>query len=605
MKKNFFTFGIIIMMMVMAMAVQGCDDDPELPQVRQEANSDLLLSRSGDAFANNWENYQTWNLRDGSAISLPWNNVAVKTAVRRDFRDDVKKSDGWELLFHSLSGGDVTTPDVPHYIVLYNHLSSQLKIFLDYDGGLPTATDCYWRVSVESESYSGLLNDMSDINLPAYMDDTNQAIVTNISNNEGRFTNGWQMVLFNMAYNPSSSGPCMLNITSGAENNFKIDLDALYNSNSEGTITSYTQRNGAAKLVNKMSTSLGESAEDWIKKKFGLGDSKGVIGDVLSGVLKKGINKVFKSFIARQNVTESTVQDLQFTTHTAGTISGTLSAATTSSPIVGSFTLPEAKAKMLGNWSLRETPTIYIHPVGIMIAAQPGYPTQCTYGFTASGNYKYDIVVNPELKKYVKSQRVELTPVNYIGSTLKLIPGNTTTVADRGSMTANDRAGISLPLSEFRKQIVNVIDNEGNRLVVGEDMMRASMTYYGIENPSSETKSQWPYSKYVFAPDHKIYQRGDFKYYKDDYRLKVTVTMTANFGGEDVTCITTRTYIPKIELDPTLVKWYKGYDLEGLYNEAERDKRLDALRGFVYPVQGGLLSGYSAEKQNSDESETE
>ena len=430
---------------------------------------------------------------------------------------------------------------------------------------------------------------MSDINLPAQYDKSDQAVVTNLSNNGGKFTGGWEMILFNVSYNPNSSGVCTLNITSGAKLNFSVNLFADLESTSTGTITTYSQSNSAATLVNKLSNKLGDDAANALEKKFGLNSSRGLLGSIISTVLDKGLNKIFKSFIARHNKTQKTVQDLQFTTHTTATITGTLSSDVSSTPYVGTFSLPADKAKLLGNWNLRETPTVYIHPVGIMVATYPGYPTEYQYAFTASGNYKYDLVVHPELKKYIKSQSVEITPVDYVGSSATLIPGNKTVLSDRGSMTTNSTSGVAMPYTDGCKELVNINMDSNNRLVIREDPMRATMIYYGIPNDDPATISAWPYTKYVFAPQHKVYQRGEFKYYKDYYRLKVTVTMTANFGGDDITCVTTRTYIPKIEFDPTLVSWYTGCDLASLYQDAERDSRLNPLRGFTYPLQGGLM----------------
>ncbi len=600
MLKNIFTLCMIAVITVSAIVFGSCSDDPVMPQ-KKAANSDLLLSRSGDAFSSNWENYQTWNFRNGSVIGLPWNSNHVQTSVRKDFLDDIKKEDGWTLLHHSLAGGDVESDDAADYIILYNQLSSQMKVFL-YVNNIGTASSGYWIITLENGTYPGLLNDLSDINLPASLDDNKQAIVSNISNNNGLFTSGWEMILFNVSYNPDYNGVCTLNITSKASLGFNVNLDCEMNSTAHGTLTSYVQNSAMTKQTNKMFSAYGESAESILNERYGLNDSRGGISPILEKILKKGLNKIFKSFVSRRdNSTQQNVQDLQFTTHTTGTISGTMEGEVTSIPSIGTVTLPIDRAKLLGNWNLKENPTIYIHPVGIMIGAATGSPDQLTYGFTASGNYKYNLSINPELKQYIKNQKVELTPVSYIGSTLDLIPGHhTDDITDRGSLTSNGVNGITQHLMTNRNKLIETTDKAGGKLIICEDMMRASLTYYGIENNDPTTKAEWPYSKYVFAPEHKIYQRGELKYYKNHYRLKVTVTITANFGGEDVTCVSTRTYIPKIELDPTLVKYYTGYDLSGLYQAAECDTRLDKLRGFTYPSQGGILSVNETKKIDSD-----
>ena len=53
--------------------------------------------------ANDWENWSKVLLASGEEAFTPWNSV-TGTDIPYDVRTDIKKADGWELIFHTVNG---------------------------------------------------------------------------------------------------------------------------------------------------------------------------------------------------------------------------------------------------------------------------------------------------------------------------------------------------------------------------------------------------------------------------------------------------------------------------------------------------------------------
>lgn len=97
MKKNFL-LGVLL-----SLGFLSCQDKNtfvDLPITRAIVDS-VNVSISNPDLIDNWENIDEILLNtSGEAVTAPWCDGAT-THLPSDFRKDIKKKDGWRILFHT------------------------------------------------------------------------------------------------------------------------------------------------------------------------------------------------------------------------------------------------------------------------------------------------------------------------------------------------------------------------------------------------------------------------------------------------------------------------------------------------------------------------
>lgn len=92
----------------------------------------------------NWENVEFIKINNQNnvinRITPPWRNGA-STALPSNFCKDIKKEDGWKMLFHTFKDED--TDYGMSYMFFYNLFTGTVKVFYYYDGSV-TATNSQW-----------------------------------------------------------------------------------------------------------------------------------------------------------------------------------------------------------------------------------------------------------------------------------------------------------------------------------------------------------------------------------------------------------------------------------------------------------------------------
>lgn len=104
-----------------------------LPDYRPETKSlsNDFPSTSNPELKDNWENVDiiylnAWNY-PGACIDAPWiYKEGSSNGIPIDFRTDIKKKDGWKMLFHTLLKSTLLEPN---YIIFYNPEKMLIKGF--------------------------------------------------------------------------------------------------------------------------------------------------------------------------------------------------------------------------------------------------------------------------------------------------------------------------------------------------------------------------------------------------------------------------------------------------------------------------------------------
>ena len=84
------------------------------------------MSRNVSSLDTDWENMTNIQLSANENIYFPWANNGSDSNMPYSFVMDIKKEDGWKMLFHSF------TPEAEsniRYMALYNQRTGFLKVF--------------------------------------------------------------------------------------------------------------------------------------------------------------------------------------------------------------------------------------------------------------------------------------------------------------------------------------------------------------------------------------------------------------------------------------------------------------------------------------------
>lgn len=135
MKKNFAALTALLF------AMASCTDDPMLestPNRMAEAPLSRAIvdpahvSTSNPNLLNDWENQELIMLNNlnaaqqGDKVTTPWANGCM-TELLQDFRKDIKKADGWKMLFHTFKKPG-ENQDL-NYMFFYNIFTGVIKVF--------------------------------------------------------------------------------------------------------------------------------------------------------------------------------------------------------------------------------------------------------------------------------------------------------------------------------------------------------------------------------------------------------------------------------------------------------------------------------------------
>ncbi len=516
------------------------------------------------SFETDWENETFVTTASGQRVRVPWAPDYTSTEMPVEIAKDVKKADGWKLIFHTFTS---EADAYLNYLIFHNRLTGLLKIFYYSEGQLSGSNNGIWELEFQNCTQR-MLNFTDAIADPlTYGSERQHVYLTNITSNLSKgFVAGWNCCQVELAYDPAfTSG--YLRIGGHNLQTTVMDVSGQYNSVSNGLIISESTTNPLNAGIKGAANLAGQSAEDWIKQKVSDGNivdpdqqQTRAIGGLLAGIaaegvkfiVNKGLHKVFNSFIGKFDRTSTTTQKLQLRTEGSISLSGTLTA--TNSSVVKGITIDFSPRKVgrVGAWSLADSPTLYIHPLGdFTMDGYMGSNGEYTYRFRGMTKSAYTVNVNPDLEAYITKKWSDVEVISYGWNNVPEIPH--ASVFDFGSIGgAKGSSNISQTLKSE-----NLL--YGRYLAEGS-IYKAELTpgVYTRLNPGEVDGKP---IAHAFIP--KLVTHEDLYFSKNNF-VRLTTYFVVTVNGKTDTIVNMKTFVPKMEWDPDLYNRFKNFTIEQL-----------------------------------------
>ena len=379
-----------MIMGLLIIVVAACTD--ENLQVVEENASVLTRniidepSLTNPNLSDDWENQERILLSNGEEVYAPW-VAGSQNQFDPDFAFDVKKKDGWVMLFHTFK--DLGLERNLNYIFLYNRLTGFLKVFYYNAVADVTANNGMWEFRVSSEGDKSALFNLG--NYVALTEDEREYGFVGLSNASGStyngFNTGWNGFEIELTYTQDYKNMCF-GLTTYSNLLLSTKISGIIQSDISGTITKTTERdtgfqqsvatiggNGAKKLID----TFAQKTDATLGKKILNALSELAKGGVAS-VIKKGLKLIFGSSV----VTET--QKVQLSSKGTIEMEGSSGAVLTGAPgnlgsvslynvmnhlpqpgpgqysnksiVLSSSTIGNGEEQYLGVWTLEEKPIL-------------------------------------------------------------------------------------------------------------------------------------------------------------------------------------------------------------------------------------------------------
>ena len=107
----------LLYLILLSLAFFSCSEN--ISELANDKNSVLL---------NDWENVQmiSLNTSGNHNVTVPWAN-GTASSLSESFRKDIKKGDGWVMLFHTFKQKGLD--EKQNYMCFYNQFTGYLKVF--------------------------------------------------------------------------------------------------------------------------------------------------------------------------------------------------------------------------------------------------------------------------------------------------------------------------------------------------------------------------------------------------------------------------------------------------------------------------------------------
>lgn len=192
---------IFLPLTLIIIIITSCSDDivttsqyePNLG-TRAIITDDDDVSLTNPNLLTNWENIDAILLSSNKYVSAPWANGCT-TELTSEFRKDIKKEDGWDMLFHTFKKLDLD--EKQNYMCFYNKFTGMLKVFYYNETTVTGGTQTNWCISQSSATDKPLrILDSPNFFSKADDEDSNNAsrsisITNNVGNKNQGLTRGW------------------------------------------------------------------------------------------------------------------------------------------------------------------------------------------------------------------------------------------------------------------------------------------------------------------------------------------------------------------------------------------------------------------------------
>lgn len=411
-------------------------------------------SLSNPNLLENWENVETIKLNSiGSngidkTVTAPW-VTSTSSNLDYSFRKDIKKEDGWVMLFHTFK--QIGLDEKQNYILFYNQFTGYVKVFYYYEGDRDSQ-GTHWFIKTSDGSCTQLLN------LTGYLADANEQSLYNMatfSNLTGEPTKGlspgWNGFEFEAPYCTDYQN---LEFTIGAYDKKVTYFDYIGNADLK-TVGTITPMNTSGGLLSTVASIFGNGAKSMIddcmskaqKNTTNISNSnkemqfgamfRNAISSIPAGgyvqAISAGLSLIFgkTSVVNYSDVKLTTTGKIQFTgTGTTETTAGIPSITFNLYSMMNSdlpsedneafvYNPSDGKNHFIGVWTLMNKPTIIysrLTPITSFYrnelfdksdVVEPSMRRWCFYGKTTLPNkwHTMYIAINPDLSKYLKESK--------------------------------------------------------------------------------------------------------------------------------------------------------------------------------------------------------
>lgn len=410
------------------------DSKSDLPQLSSRAMVDLEnVSVTNPNFINNWENMTSIVLNSSSpdnikTASLPWVS-ASSSSLPENLSYDVKKEDGWRMLMHTFKNYGLD--EKQNYFILYNDFTGVLRVYY-YCEQIPEANNSFmWNMRTTNSSSDYILgaNTYPVKSLDISPTDNNMRI-SNYSNNEySSLSYGWNAFEIPITYSTSSQNVEYL-ITAINTNISNIKLLGTSKGTINGTIISTTASGnsiltGAANLSKDAAKSYLDKVLKSEKIKLSANLKNG-ISNFVGGVVKNGVQAGLKLIFG--NTFQTKDYEVNLTMQTEIELTGTSEFPSVAQVVpLNNINLKKCNGgNNLGVWNIEKTPKVSYNKYSeaFLIKEQGGtlypepdetLPARLSVQIPFVRYEKPEIIVNPNIEKYLKTQSVRYELINCVG----------------------------------------------------------------------------------------------------------------------------------------------------------------------------------------------
>lgn len=395
----------------------------------------------------NWENISeillnAEKITSGQSVTAPWADGS-SSPLPETFRKDIKKEDGWKMLFHTFKKTGLDARQ--NYMCFYNQFTGFLKVFYYYEGE-ELHSGAQWYIKTNEGIKTALLDK------PAYLSNLESAPSNNdillVSNlNDVPTTGiepGWNGFEFQVSRYCTDLTSMDFKIGAYEKQITNYNLLGKEFLETLGTITTKTESSsGTSKAIANIA---GPEAKRFIDKLGGnvfgesviLGQSiQGLIGSIPSTgyitAFKAGLDMIFGKS------TSTSTSDVKLTTTGTVEMNGTSSTVTTAGIPTLNFNLYEVlnptstrsnpnlvttsssgNGHYLGVWTLKKKPVVYYEKVVMVKNIKPtgaiGNGTiEISGDIPVPRIMHYDIepIINPDILPYIQKYSFSVKFVVY------------------------------------------------------------------------------------------------------------------------------------------------------------------------------------------------
>lgn len=461
-------------LLILVLLLAACSSDENLtvqePALGSRSIAPIDPSVSNPTLLTDWENCNTIVLNEVSGggqskiVAAPWAN-GVSTSLDSEFRKDIKKADGWKMLFHTFCQQNVD--ELQTYMCLYNIFTGYMKFFY-YSDRADIGTKTMWSLSSSSSGIGqGLFDDEAyfsqPINNPSYSVWT-LMLKNEVNSDNTGVSRGWNGFQFRVGgYRPQIfTGYMYINAYNtlfsnynflGEETSTTTGKITTINSTSKSILDNALVGGVLNQAGNNVKSAVDSFAVKYIPAKKFLGiDLKKVLTDLDAknyvSAIKAGLGLVFGKLFNKSKTTYS-VSEVNLKTFGTIKLDGNSSTSMTSNVAPFTFNFNKvldysnnaarlADGDMallskesgtpleLGVWNLRNKPIIYYdryikyEPQMEPDVEAPSIDFHGTYRYPNTSAGPLEVVFNPMIQPYIKNYSTTVGMVDVVGGNRKL-----------------------------------------------------------------------------------------------------------------------------------------------------------------------------------------